>query len=103
MTNQAQATKDDAHESMARLSIEDDSSPFKQRLYLRLTKCHLYRLQVDEARDAAVRLSDASTREALLEAIETTAGLKAVFPDVTSARERVLERLPRYKPGLSVF
>lgn len=100
LTDKASTSQEDAGLSVGSLTLQEDSSPFKQKLYLRLAKCFLHRLQLSEARDAIARCEDSPAKEAVEEAIKVNEELESVASDVKKVRTLIFDRLPRYKPCL---
>lgn len=100
LTEKASTSRKDEGLSVSSLTLQEDSSPFKQKLYLRLARCFLHRLQLSEARDAVALYNASPARDAIEEAIKISEELEAVAPVVKTARAQIFNRLPRYKPCL---
>ena len=74
----------------------------RDKLLPRVAKCHLHELKIDEALAAAEKIAADEIREPLVAELRAVKGLmkSATESDPTKARKDLLDRLPRYKPGL---
>lgn len=82
------------------LSLTEESSPGREKLYLRSAKCFLHCLQPREAQEALDRCGQGPVRECLEQAVKTMEELRGLYPDTKVLRKRVLGLMPRYRPCL---
>lgn len=82
------------------ISLTEDSSPLRDKLYLRSAKCFMHNLQPREAREALDRYGQGPARESLEEAVRATRELQGLYPDMEALRKRIFRFIPRYRPCL---
>ncbi|KAK2613339.1 hypothetical protein N8I77_000257 [Diaporthe amygdali] len=82
------------------LSLSADESPSRNKLNLRLARCHLYGLQTQKARAALDNCGDFPGKGSIVESLAVIDNVKRTGTDPQRLRRDVLDRLPRYKPCL---
>lgn len=82
------------------LSLTTHDSPSRDRLYLRLARCHLHGLQIQQAQAALEKCNDLPGKGLIAESLTVAGGLNKTDIDVQTLRRCVFDRLPRYKPCL---
>lgn len=82
------------------LSLTADASPSKEKLYLRLARCHLHCLQSQQGRSALEQCGELAGKGSIAEALAVVDGVQNSEEDVKKLRRHVLDRMPRYKPCL---
>lgn len=82
------------------LSLTTHDSPSRDKLYLRLARCHLHGLQIQQAQAAFEKCNDLAGNGPIAESLTAAGGLDKTDIDVQTLRRCVFDRLPRYKPCL---
>lgn len=82
------------------LSLTADESPSKDKLYLRLARCHMHCLQAKEARSALEQCGELPGKGPIAESLAVADGMQNSDEDVQKLRRCVLDRMPRHKPCL---
>lgn len=82
------------------LSLTSVESPSRDKLYLRMARCHLHCLQIKQARAALEECGDVPGKASVAESLALGGVAQCSVADVQKLRRCVLDRLPRYKPCL---
>ncbi|KAI3391944.1 hypothetical protein diail_6590 [Diaporthe ilicicola] len=77
------------------LSMTDGESPSKEKLRLRLARCHLHCLQTQQARAALETCGDSETKAVITESLTAIDSMQHTEKDRQRLRRDVLDRLPR--------
>lgn len=82
------------------LSLTLGESLSRDKLHLRLARCHLHCLQIQQARSALEKSGDLPAKSSIAENLRLFEGLAHSNANINTLRRNVLDRLPRYKPCL---
>lgn len=82
------------------LSLTGNESSSRDRLYLRLARCHLHCLQTQQARSALEQCGEISGKGSIADSLTVSEGLEHSDGKIKKLRRDVLDRLPRFKPHL---
>lgn len=82
------------------LSLTTHDSPSRDKLYLRLARCYLHSLQIQQAQAALEGCNDLPGKHLIAESLNVAGGLDKTDIDVQTLRRCVFDRHPRYKPCL---
>jgi hypothetical protein len=82
------------------LSLTADGLPSKDKLCLRLARCHLHCLQAQQARSALEKCGKLPGTGSIAESLGVSDAVQRSDADTQKLRRHVLDRLPRYKPCL---
>lgn len=82
------------------LSLMADAAPSKDKLYLRLARCFLHRLQAKQGQSALEQCGDLAGKDSIAKSLAIIDGVQHSETDVKKLRCCVLGRMPRYKPCL---